>query len=123
MSAEPVGIEKRASPRFRTNLPGRLCGTHVSIRNVSPTGAQVACAAVFFDFLEPRLSSPRGRAPAGFELSLEDRKLLVACDVMYVNDYGDEMLVGLRFVQDNSRDLLALETYVASLAGTTNPIA
>ena len=121
MPVPSSAADKRAHPRYRVDLPARLCGTTVSVRNVSHAGMQLACSTMFFGFLSARLSPDE--APCEIALTLPGSgQVTLLAEVAYVNEYDDEHLIGLALRSGPEPDRLAYEAYVDSLAGSRAPL-
>lgn len=111
MPAPQSNADPRDQPRYRTNIPGTLCTSRITVQNIATHGAQVACPAMIFQFLKPKLK----KAPIVLVISLDDSRIEVECIVAYINDDGNELLIGLNFTTLSGNDQDPLDKYVASL--------
>ncbi|MGK0173332.1 MAG: hypothetical protein ACI9W2_005079 [Gammaproteobacteria bacterium] len=83
----------------------------MTVQNLSTRGAQVACPSMVFHFLKPKLK----KVPIVLVVSLDDSRIQGESVVAYINDYGNELLIGLNFTIISHADQDLLSKYVASL--------
>jgi len=108
MSALPQGAENRKSKRLRALLRAQVQGMGVAVRNISSGGMQVACSAMFFDFLKPALRS----STVALEMPLSGQTVRLQATPVYVNKHGDDFLIGLQLTNDRTEDWHSFQTFV-----------
>jgi len=109
-SFETYVIENRRQPRYQVDEVGTLCGVPVRVRNLSRTGAQLACSPENLAQIGPNLS----RSPVPVELRLQALLSLTA-DVVYTIERDGQHFMGIRFVQVSQSAQALLDEYIAAL--------
>jgi hypothetical protein len=120
MPPQASKAEKRTYPRYRVDLPARLSGTRVSVRNLSLGGLQVACSGLFFDLLSPKLTGGTCAIDLGMH---EPGTSKLPCRLVYVNEYGGEYLIGLLLDDLAPPERLAYGRFIESIARSHPPMA
>lgn len=103
-------IENRRHPRYPVDEVGTLCGMPVKVRNISRTGAQLACSTESFAQVKRKLS----RAPVLVELNLQALVSLSA-DVIYAIECDGQRLIGIHFGQMGRVSRALIDEYIATL--------
>ncbi len=104
-------IENRRAPRYAVEERGTLCGAPVEVRNVSRSGAQLACPTRDYD----QIAEALGRPPVPVELDL-GTALSLEAEPIYANRGDDHYLIGVRFVGMRRRQQAALDAYIDTLS-------
>jgi len=99
---ETAIIENRVQPRYPVTGRAELHGVEVTLRNISRSGAQLACPQQRFGEITPFLDEDCVRVV--LEL---DPRVEVRAAVVYASPRGAEVLIGLKF---DERDAAGLET-------------
>jgi hypothetical protein len=100
--------ERRGCPRLAAQLQVKLAGLTLTSTNLSPTGMQLACPNLMFAVLQDRLEAD----PVTMVVTFPDRHTAeLTCRVVYEADYGDEVLVGVRFCKPREPGCERIQRY------------
>ena len=111
-TVETAIIENRVQPRHPVSGRATLQDVEVSVRNVSRSGAQLACPQQRFGKLTPFLDD----ASVKVVLELEPR-IEVCAAVVYASPRGAEVLIGVKFDERDAAAQVAVEALLRRLEG------
>ena len=111
-AVETAIIENRVQPRYPVSGRATLQGVEVAVRNVSRSGAQLACPQQLFGKVTPFLDDDC------VEVALElTPRIVVRAAVVYASPRGAEVLIGLKFDERDVAGCACVDALIRRLEG------
>lgn len=109
--------ERRDQPRVSKRLTVHAAAHALTSTNVSQSGLQVTCPAVWLRSLQDGWN----REAVALTIELPDGRLMdVECAVTYVSECEDEFLIGFRFNRAEDAHREPWQSYLTQLYGAGN---
>jgi c-di-GMP-binding flagellar brake protein YcgR len=115
-----MGNEYREWPRYRVFLQVQLDGIELTANNISPGGMQISCPEFLIGRIEDSLN--KESFDLDIQLPLIDPPCRVNAKMKYNSVFGDEHLIGIKYVDVDETHYSNLTKYLQGLADKNTPI-
>lgn len=113
-------MEMRDNPRYRVYLTVDIDGIELTANNISSTGMQVSCPDFLYGRLQETFDSESFKVNT--QLPMVDTPCAADCKAIYHSEFGDELLIGLQFLELQAADQQALGNYLQELSDKNAPV-
>ena len=113
-------MELRESPRFRVFLQVQLDGIEMTANNISSHGMQVSCPEFLFGRIQDTLEQES--FDIDIQLPMVDVPCRTSAQLVYNSTFGDEHLLGLKYVELEEEHHQNLSNYLKDLSDRNAPV-